>query len=71
MSAPRPPLLSDSVLQLINPCSITLSQPGNILLKGSRQDRRGFTVRISDFGFSTMQGAMGEWVPCRAVIEGY
>ena len=37
-----------------------LSQPSNILLKGTRQDRRGFTVRISDFGFSTMRGTKGE-----------
>ena len=34
-------------------------KPGNVLLKGSNQDRRGFSVRISDFGFSSMQGAKG------------
>ena len=29
-------------------------KPGNVLLKSSRMDRRGFTARIADFGFSTV-----------------
>ncbi|GAX76599.1 hypothetical protein CEUSTIGMA_g4045.t1 [Chlamydomonas eustigma] len=32
-------------------------KPANVLLKSSRMDRRGFTVRISDFGMATVRGA--------------
>lgn len=47
----------------------TLPQPGNVLLKSTRQDRRGFTVRIVDFGFSTMRGVIGR-CPARRLAEG-
>ena len=31
-------------------------KPGNVLLKSSRLDRRGFTVRLADFGFCRIGG---------------
>lgn len=29
-------------------------KPGNVLLKGSRADRRGFVAKVSDFGLARM-----------------
>ena len=36
-------------------------KPGNVLLKSVCLDRRGFTVRVADFGFSTRAGVLGEY----------
>ena len=35
-------------------------KPGNVLLKSVCLDRRGFTVRVAGFGFSTRAGVLGE-----------
>ena len=43
-------------------------QPGNVLLKSTRQDRRGYSVRIVDFGFSTMRGILGRCAPIWGVL---
>ena len=76
-SNPSPPYQGLSYLHAL---SITHGdlKPANVLLKSSRLDRRGFTTRISDFGFASVNGrgesrgigsmgglshvALGQWV---------
>ncbi|GFR52415.1 hypothetical protein Agub_g14987 [Astrephomene gubernaculifera] len=41
-------------------------KPGNVLLKGSRQDKRGFVVKISDFGLSRVLHTAAAAQPCVA-----
>ncbi|PNH07106.1 Serine/threonine-protein kinase CTR1 [Tetrabaena socialis] len=38
-------------------------KPGNVLLKGSRTDSRGFVAKVADFGQSRLCGAAQEFVP--------
>jgi serine/threonine protein kinase len=36
-------------------------KPGNILLKSSRSDRRGFIAKVSDFGLSQARAHLAGW----------
>ena len=57
-----PYLLPPQGLAYLHALNITHGdlKPANVLLKSSRLDRRGFTTRISDFGFAAVNGGRGK-----------